>query len=68
MVTLTQGERERFAQYLEQEMHSSQLLMEQMSRLPGMESVAVRYRNQNVAYGVVVRHLRNVEVQEVNGE
>jgi len=62
VITLTQGERDKFAAWCEQEMKSNELMCEQLSKLglPG-ELVARDMRQKNIAYMIVAKILRSIE-------
>ena len=65
---LTDHERDKFATYLEQEAHDSNLLVIQLEKLThsgGMEAIPQR---DAIAYAYVAAKLRSIESQTMGGK
>jgi hypothetical protein len=63
---LTQSERERFVRWLRDEAHSSKILADQASKLPGMEAVIRRLGVEAMAAEIVASKLESTS-EEVIG-
>lgn len=62
---LTDEERKKFAEYLETDVMSSEALLRQMEKLPGMETFAKKTRIEIAAMMMVAKRLRNTELVSI---
>lgn len=63
---LTNSERQRFAQYLEQNISSNEALLKQMEKLGSMDVMITRFKGLIMAYKVVLADLVRVETQTIS--
>ena len=67
MISLTDSERNKFAEYLDHEAIGNEGLAKQMEKLPGPMTleIAKRYRAEAAAMLLIASRLRNTEAQNV---
>ena len=65
MISLTQAERDKFAEFLEQEAKSAEGILAQMEKVPVPEVLKRRYRAEALAQAVVAKMLRATETMDV---
>lgn len=67
MIHLTPLEREKFADWLEQEAMTDDGLVKQTESLPNMETIGKKYKMEAAAKRIVARILRSIETQTLTG-
>ena len=65
MISLTQAERNKFAEFLEQEAKSTEGILAQLEKIAVMEGVKRKYRAEALAQAVVAKMLRATETMDV---
>ena len=65
MISLTQAERDKFAEFLEQEAKSTEGILAQLEKIAVMEGVKRKYRAEALAQAVVAKMLRATETMDV---
>lgn len=60
---LTDAERAKFADYLEMDAQSSEAILRQMEKLPGMEALAKKTKIEIAANRLVAKRLRNTTTE-----
>ncbi len=64
-MTLTNEERAIFATYLETDVKSSELLIEQMEKLPGLEPLIKRTKIEIAGVRLIINKLKNTQIESV---
>ena len=67
VVLLTPKEREKFASWLEQDIESAKLIIEQLAKLPGNDVMTSHAKQEVVAEIIVLKKLRSVEEVTISG-
>jgi hypothetical protein len=68
-ITLSAAEREKFAAWLEQDLESSKILVNQLKKLgTGGEAVAKNRKQEMMAELIVCRRLRSIEDMTIGGD
>jgi len=65
VISLTQAERDKFAEFLEQEAKSTEGILAQLEKIAVMEGVKRKYRAEALAQAVVAKMLRATETMDV---
>lgn len=68
MITLTPGERQKFAAWLRQDATSDRLLLQQMANLPAINTMASRRKLEMNAKLFVAAMLESIESQMISRE
>lgn len=62
---LTDDERRRFAEYLEQDAASGEAILEQLAKLPGMDAIIRLTRAEVAASRIVAKKLRSTHSESI---